>query len=79
MGFWIKLDSFDKIKKFVDITNHVDYELDLISGRYVVDGKSIMGIFSLDLSGPILVSILPDSNTVPKELEEFIVNYVTSI
>ncbi len=79
MGFWIKLDSFDKIKKFVDITNHVDYELDLISGRYVVDGKSIMGIFSLDLSGPILVSILPDSNTVPKELEEFIVDYVTNI
>jgi hypothetical protein len=68
---WIKLDTFDKIRKFIDITCSMDYELDLVSGRYVVDGKSIMGIFSLDLSNPIEVNLSDCQDIYPKELEEF--------
>ncbi len=69
----ISLDTFEKIKKFVNITYHLEYDLDLISGRYVVDGKSIMGIFSLDLSRPIEVNIIGKKGYYPKELEEFII------
>jgi hypothetical protein len=69
----IKLDTFEKIKRFIDITTHLDYDLDLISGRYVVDGKSIMGIFSLDLTRPIEVRMIGTKDVYPRELEEFIV------
>ena len=48
--------------------------MDLISGRYVVDGKSIMGIFSLDLGNPIKVNILQETDEYPKELDEFLIN-----
>jgi len=74
MEFWISLNTFDKIKRFVDATTHLDYEMDLISGRYVVDGKSIMGIFSLDLGNPIKVNILQETDEYPKELDEFLIN-----
>lgn len=70
---WISLDTFDKIKKFVNITSNLDYELDLVSGRYEVDGKSIMGIFSLDLSKPIEVIIIDRENCYPHDLDEFMV------
>jgi len=74
MEVWISLNTFEKIKRFVDMTTHLDYELDLISGRYVVDGKSIMGIFSLDLGNPIKVNILQETDEYPKELNEFLIN-----
>ncbi len=69
--FLIRLDTFDKIKRFINIASRLECDLDLISGRYVVDGKSIMGIFSLDLSNPIEVHIISQSNQVPEELDEF--------
>ncbi|MDD3172898.1 MAG: HPr family phosphocarrier protein [Herbinix sp.] len=69
----ISLDTFEKIKKFVDITSRLDYDLDLISGRYVVDGKSIMGIFSLDLTNLIEVRVISQKDLYPKELEDFMV------
>ena len=49
----ISLNSIDKVKSFVNDITRFDYDFDLISGRYVIDAKSIMGIFSLDLSKPI--------------------------
>ena len=49
----ISLDSIDDVKNFVSITTKFDAEIDLISGRYIIDSKSIMGIFSIDLSKPI--------------------------
>ena len=49
----ISLNSIDKVKTFVNVINRFDAEFDLVSGRYVIDAKSIMGIFSLDLSKPI--------------------------
>ena len=71
--YWIYLNSFEKIKKFVNITCHLNYELDLISGRYIVDGKSIMGVFSLDLTKPIELLIIDREDYYPRELEEFMV------
>ena len=49
----ISLNSIDKVKSFVNAITQYEYDFDLISGRYVIDAKSIMGIFSLDLSKPI--------------------------
>ena len=53
----ISLNSIDKVKTFVNVINRFDAEFDLVSGRYVIDAKSIMGIFSLDLSKPIDLNI----------------------
>jgi phosphotransferase system HPr-like phosphotransfer protein len=55
--FKIKLDTVDDVKRFVHIVNQYPYNVDLIAGRYVVDGRSIMGIFSLDLGQPLLARI----------------------
>ena len=53
----ISLTSIDKVKTFVNVINRFDAEFDLVSGRYVIDAKSIMGIFSLDISKPIDLNI----------------------
>ena len=53
----ISLNSIDKVKSFVNDITKFNYDFDLVSGRYVIDAKSIMGIFSLDLSKPIDLSI----------------------
>ena len=53
----IKLDSIDRVKEFVRVITAFDNDFDLRSGRYTVDAKSILGIFSLDLSKPIDLNI----------------------
>ena len=53
----ILLDSVDKVKSFVSITRKFDAEMDFISGRNVVGAKSIMGIFCMDLSKPMILRI----------------------
>ncbi|MCR5669199.1 MAG: HPr family phosphocarrier protein [Lachnospiraceae bacterium] len=53
----ISLNSIDKVKSFVNTVSQIDSDFDLVSGRYVIDAKSIMGIFSLDLSKPIELNI----------------------
>ena len=53
----ISLNSIDKVKSFVNDIAKFDYDFDLVSGRYVVDAKSIMGIFSLDLAKPMDLNI----------------------
>ncbi len=58
--FNILLSSINDIKAFVNIVNRYEFDVDLTSGRYVVDAKSIMGIFSLDLSKPLEVNIHSD-------------------
>lgn len=49
----IRLSTIADVRDFVNIVAAYDGDIDLISGRYIVDGKSIMGIFSLDLLQPI--------------------------
>lgn len=58
----ISLNSIDKVKSFVNDLTKFDTDFDLVSGRYVIDAKSIMGIFSLDLSKPIDLNIHSESN-----------------
>ena len=58
----ISLNSIDKVKPFVNDVTKFDYDFDLVSGRYVIDAKSIMGIFSLDLSKPIDLNIHVEDN-----------------
>lgn len=57
----ISLNSIDKVKAFVNEVTKFDSDFDLVSGRYVIDAKSIMGIFSLDLSKPIDLNIHNDA------------------
>lgn len=66
----ISLNSIDKVKTFVNLINRFDYDFDLVSGRYVIDAKSIMGIFSLDLSKPITLNIHADDANVDEVISE---------
>lgn len=59
----VKLNSIDKVKEFVEIVSKFSASMDLSHGRYVVDAKSIMGVFSLDLSNELCLSISADSET----------------
>ena len=53
----ISLNSIDAVKSFVNTVSKYESDFDLVSGRYVIDAKSFMGIFSLDLSKPIELNI----------------------
>lgn len=59
----ISLNSIDKVKSFVNDITKFQSDFDLVSGRYVIDAKSIMGIFSLDLSKPIDLNIHAEEDT----------------
>ena len=71
----ISLNSIDKVKAFVNAITRFDFDFDLISGRYVIDAKSIMGIFSLDLSKPIDLNIHDDKDydSIISTLQPYIV------
>ncbi|MDD2578527.1 MAG: HPr family phosphocarrier protein [Clostridia bacterium] len=72
--FTVHLKSINDVKEFVRIVNEFPFAVDLASGRYVVDAKSIMGIFSLDLAKPIDVEVPQgDSSELRRKLSPFIV------
>lgn len=66
---YVSLNSIDKVKAFVNIVGKYSADFDLVSGRYVIDAKSIMGIFSLDLSKPITLKI-HENDDIEKILED---------
>ena len=68
----ISLNSIDKVKTFVNVINRFDAEFDLVSGRYVIDAKSIMGIFSLDISKPIDLNI-HNLDEIMEQLQPYLV------
>ena len=71
----IKLSYAEEVKAFVNTVNRYPYEVDLRAGRHVVDAKSILGIFSLDLSKPIAMEIYSeDCDELLKEIEPFVVS-----
>ena len=72
----ISLNSIDKVKAFVNEISNFDCDFDLVSGRYVIDAKSIMGIFSLDLSKPIDLNIHAeeDSDVILQALKPYIID-----
>lgn len=68
----ISLQMASSVKEFVNIVQKYAFEIDLRSDRYVVDAKSILGIFSLDLSKPINVEIHSDNcQALIEELKPF--------
>ncbi len=71
--YTIMIKSILDAKNFVNIVNTCDFDIDLESGRYLVDAKSIMGIFSLDLSKPIKMHVYSDNLA---EFEESIKSFI---
>ena len=71
----ISLNSIDAVKSFVNTVTKYESDFDLVSGRYVIDAKSIMGIFSLDLSKPIELNIHSEEqlDEIMDNLKQFIV------
>ena len=70
----IKLTNVKDIREFVNDVILVDYEVDLVQGRYVIDAKSIMGIFSLDLRSPInLIAHTENADVLFEKIEKFVV------
>ena len=57
----IMLKNFEAVKEFVDIANSKEYDIELMSGKYIVNAKSIMGVFSLDLTKPMVMVAHCDS------------------
>lgn len=70
----IKLSFAEEVKTFVNVANRYDYDMDLRVGRHVVDAKSILGIFSLDLSKPITLEVYADDcDDLLNDLKAFVV------
>ena len=70
----IKLSSVQDIREFVNYVILSDYDIDLVQGRYVIDAKSIMGIFSLDLLSPInLVAHTENADLLFERISKFVV------
>ncbi len=68
------LQAINDVKEFVNIVMRYEFDIDLVSGRYAVDAKSIMGIFSLDLSKPIQLNAHTDNaDAFLKDIDKFIV------
>ena len=72
----ISLNSIDKVKSFVNDITKFENDFDLVSGRYVIDAKSIMGIFSLDLSKPIDLNIHAESESSVNEILNVLAPYL---
>ena len=69
----ICLKPISDVKNFVNIVSKCDYDIDLIRDRYVIDAKSIMGIFSIDLTQPIKMIINSDNcDKLIEDLKDFL-------
>lgn len=70
----VKISTINDVKKFVNAVSKYEFDVDLISGRYAIDAKSIMGIFSIDLSKELVLKAHTDNADVIKaDLSEYIV------
>ena len=71
---FVRLNAIDDVKQFVNTIMRFDFDIDLVSGRYAVDAKSIMGIFSLDISKDIeLRAYTDDAEELFAAIDKFIV------
>ncbi|MBQ2881140.1 MAG: HPr family phosphocarrier protein [Clostridia bacterium] len=72
----IKLDSIEAVKAFVNKVNLYSGDVDIVSGRYTIDAKSIMGIFSLDLTKPLTVVIhnMDEEEKFKAEMAAFLID-----
>ena len=70
----IRINTIEDVKNFVTTVTKCNYEVDIVSGRYAIDAKSIMGIFSLDLSKPLELRVHSDDcDELKAELDKYIV------
>ena len=67
----IRINTIEDVKNFVTTVTKCNYDVDIVSGRYAIDAKSIMGIFSLDLSKPLELRV--HSDELMAELDKYIV------
>lgn len=67
----VKIETIDGVKRFVKISQNQSCNLDLVSGRFIIDAKSIMGIFSLDLTKPIELRAHEDGEAADAVLGNF--------
>ena len=67
----ISLVTIDQVKRFVDLVSKIEGDVDLLSGRYTIDAKSIMSIFSLDISKPMELRIHGEAGELLEQLREF--------
>ncbi len=72
---FVLINTIEKVKQFVQSVSSYEGDLDLSTGRYIIDAKSIMGIFSLDISSPLKLIIHNDetANGLIAELKDCIV------
>ena len=71
--FYINLSSLDRVKEFESDVSKLDGDFDLVSGKYIVDAKSMMGIFSLDLTKPVQLNIYNESEVNLAALNKYFV------
>ena len=70
----ISLTQVNQVQKFVNVVSKVPYDVDMVSGRYTINAKSLLGIYSLDLNRPLRVVMYSDDcEELKKELAEFMV------
>ena len=70
----IRINTIEDVKNFVTTVTKCNYDVDIVSGRYAIDAKSIMGIFSLDLSKPIkLQAHTEDPEALIKAIQKYII------
>ncbi|WP_101698359.1 PTS sugar transporter [Clostridium minihomine] len=69
----ILIDSVEKVKKLTSILSKEDVDCEVVEGVHIIDAKSIMGLFSIDLAGPVQLNIHSDDQSILDNLKEFIV------
>ena len=62
----VSIPTIEKVKEFIHVTSKLDADLDLASGRHIVDAKSIMGVLSMDLTKPLNLNIYLDDSEIEK-------------
>lgn len=74
--YTILLDTIDRVKNFANIIGRFDAEIDLADERHVVDAKSIMGVFSLNLKIPLKLTICSCSDDEKESLEKALQSFI---
>ena len=69
----ILINSIEKVMKFTSILGKEDIDCEIIEGMHIIDAKSIMGIFSIDLSKPLQLNIHSDNKEIVHKIKDYIV------
>ena len=76
MTVMVLLNETEKVKRFVNVVSKLEPDCDLVRGRYTIDAKSIMGIFSLDLSKPLELCVHADIEDIPENVRAALMEFV---